>query len=126
MPELFGIDIAGLISDSMAGNLPDGVLTQKGAEGELDENNISAGRSRGSPTTHSFEGFYEDFETKDIDGTQVTEQHRKCVLIAGSIKPTTVPKSGDTITLEGVESPIVRVLGRDPAAATYIVQVQKG
>ncbi len=118
---LFGINVAKLIADNFRGQLNVGTLTviTHGAR-----TNSTSGRSQ-SPANSTFDGLLTNYKDEEVDGTLVEEGDRKVLIIAGTLNPVVIPKSKDRVTIEGVEFEIKRVM-RDPAAATYTLQVRGG
>ena len=99
MPDLFGLDIAGIVNQEIvgAGNVRTGTL-----------NRITPG-SRGatliggnSPTTtvHSFNGFVET-KTRRSGDSLVEEPMAMLSILGASVSPAAVPQVGDTATIDG-------------------------
>lgn len=118
MPNLFGIDIAGIIAQEIGPGVLDATLivVTPGTR----STNSTAGTN---PTTVSIsgKGFIEDYEDNQIDGTLVKKGDRRITLIANTFAGLPVPKSNDKIEIENATYTIQRVK-RDPAAATYTCQ----
>jgi len=128
MADLFGIDIAGEVADGF--ETAGGVFTaelSKVIEGERDPENLSAGRATVTKL-YGCKGFWEDYKTKEIDGTQVHAEDRKALILGGTLPTGIVPTKGDkiSITEAGVtELGYILRVERDPAAATYILYCGK-
>lgn len=124
MPNLFGLDIAALINTNI--QQAGGVLTAtllKVTHGTRDPLNPSAGRQR-IETSHTGNGFIEDYNEFQIDNTLVQRGDRRIILLGASISGSAIPEPNDQITIESVTYNIVNV-ERDPAAATYTCQCRK-
>lgn len=118
MPDLFGIDIAGIVADSIAsaGGVVAGTLTKITA-GTRTPGSLTAGTNPTS-TVHTFQGFIAKKTTR-ADVTLVSETMSVATILGASISPAVVPEVGDTILLEGVSWSLVQLLSRDPAEAVY-------
>lgn len=116
MPNLFGIDIAGIINSEIAGagGVLSGTLTRT-VPGTRTAGSLTAGTNP-TETTHSFKGFV---ETKaDRRPGQIGVQSMAVVTILGASLSVT-PEVNDTALLDGVTYTLVELLTRDPAAAVY-------
>lgn len=124
MPDLFGIDIKGLVADEFGGNLVAGTLT-KVTHGARAAGDLTAGRTQ---TTESvtFDGILQSFKTELIDGTNVQLGDRQVLIIVGTMSEEVEPEQGWSITIEGKTYTVVKLLERDPAGATYLVHVRGG
>ncbi|MFL6864123.1 MAG: hypothetical protein ACJ8DZ_14100 [Allosphingosinicella sp.] len=120
--ELFGIDIAGIVADSLGGGLPDVTITRE-TPGARDSSNLTGGPSRGKPLTFGCKGFWEDFNGTPPAGIQLEANDRKAILIGNTIPAGGAPLRNDAITVheEVGDSTlyVVQLLKRDPAAATF-------
>ena len=122
---LFGIDIAGLIDQEISPGLLSGTLTaiREGDRGA----DPTAGRTK-TTTTHTFRGFIAPYEEDRIDGSTIRRGDKRVTLIGDSISPREVPQRGDKISIGDVDQDqdlnVIELVGRDPAAAHYIVQVR--
>lgn len=122
MPNLFGLDIAGIVNDNLGSQLLDATLIQV-VEGTRSASDPTAGL----PTSNRnipCKGIIDEYLAREIDGTIVQTGDRKILLLGKSIKSgTVVPATGDKIKIEGV---VYRILDikRDPAAATYVCQAR--
>ncbi len=121
MPNLFGVDIAGEVNRGLGPGLLDATLTSV-TPGTRTGGSLTAGTNP-TTTTHTAKGFLEDYKDFQIDGTIVQRGDRICVLLGASINPAVVPTAGDRVNIESEDFNIVNV-GRDPAAATYTMQVR--
>ena len=123
MADLFGLDIAGLVADSIAaaGNLQDGALI-KFTQGARDANDPTA-EIPVTETSHVFQGFLEFREFRRPD-TLIPERTPVLTMLGGSISPAAVPAVNDAVELAGVRYQLTFLLTRDPAAAVYEFQVK--
>jgi hypothetical protein len=121
MPNLFGVDIAGIIHGAMSPGLLAATLhhTVPGVR----SGDLTAGTNP-TETSHSARGFIDDYKEHQFTGDLILIGDRKVLLIGNSITPAIVPEPGDFVTIESVRYKVVRV-DRDPAAATYTMQVRR-
>ena len=117
---IFGIDIAGIVAQTIAPGLLDVKITNY-ARGQRDPANISAGITS-TPSDHICKGFWKDFLPKDIDGDLILVDDRIAVLIGDTIPRGAIPTKGSAIKIEGQRLFVERILKRDPAAAVYTFQ----
>lgn len=115
MPDLFGLDVKGLVADALAGQLVPGTLVETVVGARTGD--VTAGRAQ-TAVNHSFEGVLDDYETDEVDGTTVQAGDRRVLVIAGSLVSPVVPQPNWNVTIEGQTYRVTRVL-RDPAAATW-------
>jgi hypothetical protein len=119
MPDLFGLDIAGLIGDALGGQLLPATITRK-TKGARDPAKPNAGLVPGPDLVRTAEGFWEDFTGTPPPTVQLELNDRKAVLIGASIPADVLPiVKDDAITIEGQTLYVVKLLNRDPAAAVY-------
>jgi hypothetical protein len=116
--ELFGVDIAGIIADNMAGQLF-AVTVTRYTDGDRDGDNLTGGRPRTPATVTGIDGFWEDFTRDPPPGVEVELGDRKAVLIGDSIPAGGHPKKNDQITIEGETLWMVQLISRDPVSAVY-------
>jgi hypothetical protein len=123
MPDLFGLDIAGIVADAIdqAGGLLDVTLTKK-TPGTRDPNDLTAG-THPTSTPYACEGVVSDYAARLIDSTLVATGDRRVVILGATLPPDIVPAPGDQVTIESLTYDVVRVT-RDPAAASYELQVR--
>lgn len=124
--ENYGVDIAGLVNEHLSPGLLPVTLKHWGAQsGTRTEGELSKPPSRAADSTHTARGMISDFDPNEFSSSQLLEAgDRKVLLVAESITPSTEPTSGDTVTIESKTYRVARVLKRDPAAATYVLQVR--
>jgi hypothetical protein len=123
VPDLFGLDIAGIVADSIdqAGGLLDVLLTKK-TPGVRDVNDPTAGTSP-IPAPYACQGVISDYNTRLIDGTLVKTGDRRILILGATLDAGIVPAPGDQVTIESQTFDVVRV-ARDPAAASYDCQAR--
>jgi len=122
MPDLFGIDIAGLVATAFSGNVVTGTLT-KITKGSRTPGSLAAGTQ---PTTssHTVQGFL-DNQTEERSGAGlVSREGQFIILFTNLIDPAALPEQGDEVTMEGVTYTVKEIVARDPAAATYTLEVE--
>ncbi len=124
MAELFGIDIAQVVADSIAdaGNLRPGTLN-KIEPGTRTGGNLTAGTNPTS-TAHTFQGFVET-KTPRREGTIVADPMSVVTILGATVSPAAVPEVNDTAVIDGVTWNLDKLLSRDPAEAVYEFQGSK-
>jgi hypothetical protein len=128
MPDIFGLDIAGIVNDSLeaAGGLVPAVLI-KVTPGVVDP---AARTSGAQPTTQELpcKGVIEDYTAYEVAQGLVQAGERRILLLARSIEGGAVPAPNDQIRIEDSTYRIGEgndAVKRDPAAATYICRSRK-
>ena len=121
MTELFGIDIAQIVWDSLrsAGGLVRGTLVHT-RRVEQDDGGYMRVVSE-----HEFEGVLDD-RVFLIDGTAAPVGQPVLTIVAKSLTPPVVPVANDTVRgFDGHTSSMIlaSLLARDPAGATYQFRV---
>jgi hypothetical protein len=119
--KLYGIDVSGIINKEIGGK----VLTDPAAHNAslrhftvgTRTGNLTGG-TKPTHTDHTCKGFIDSKTLKSFKGTLVSNGHVFIVLIGDSIAPAQVPVEEDQITIEA-KTYWIKVLDRDPAAATY-------
>jgi hypothetical protein len=119
--ELFGVDIAGLVADAMAGQLFPVTVTRYTA-GNRAPGNLTGGQPQTPATVTGIDGFWEDFTGDPPPGVTVELNDRKAVLIGDTIPAGGQPVRNDAITIEGQTLYAVKLINRDPASAVYVYQ----
>lgn len=122
MPKLFGKDIAGKMAGALGKHLLVATLISK-TPGTRTAGALSAGTTPDS-TQASARGIIDDYDSAQIDGTLIQKDDRRVLLLGGTISGGVVPKPGDQVTIENSTYNVIRV-ARDPAAATYTLQVRR-
>lgn len=129
--ELFasdGIDVAALVAEHLGPRVLPCVLIRPGATPARDTNNPTQAPQPGPSTNVPCRGFIEDFSTTSIDGTLIKAGDRKVTLLGNTINGgKTEPQAGinkDQVTVEGKTWAVHRIVSRDPAAATFVLQVR--
>jgi hypothetical protein len=124
---LFGVNISKLIKDNVGTGVLDATLT-KSTPGARTPGQLTGGTN---PTEASFacKGFIDTQAAKFMNGTLVRAGFKVVVLIGDTIDggdPASAPSPGDRILIEGTTYIIPEggTIDRDPAAATYICEVQ--
>lgn len=118
--KLYGIDVSGIIKKEVG----DKVLTDPAHAASLRHFTVGTrtgnltGGTEPTHTDHTCKGFIDTKNLKSFKGTLVTDGHVFIVLIGDSIAPAVVPVVEDQITIES-KTYWIKVLDRDPAAATY-------
>ena len=118
--KLFGIDIAGIVNDTISPGLLDLTLTVT-TPGTRTPGDLSGGTN---PTTVVSTGKGIKEPLTSIRPESIVQDAMAVILIIGdSLSPAAVPEEQDLVSIEGPDYTIIRV-ARDPAAATYTCQVK--
>lgn len=118
MAELFGLDIAEIVNDSItaAGGVRPGSLL-KTTPGTRTGGSLTGGTNPVT-TVHTFQGFSETKENRRTG--QVGAMSLGIVTILGkSVLPFAVPEVNDVATIDGVDWTLLELMSRDPAEAVY-------
>ena len=121
MPKLFGIDIAGIIAKEIGPGLVDATIHRQ-TQSDRDPSDPGAGLpvTEDDITCKEVLAF---FDIKEIDGTLVQEDDRLVIVIVGTMSEEVEPLPTWGVTIEDKRYTVIRVR-RDPAAATYSLQVR--
>jgi len=121
--KLFGVDISGLIKENIGPGVLDATLIVY-TTGTRSPTQPTGGTN---PTTvsHACKGFIDSQNKKDLSGTLAADGSKIVVLIGDTINGgNTAPTTADRVTIEGTTYTIEKI-DRDPAAATYTMQVRE-
>jgi len=118
---LFGVDISGIIKQSMAAGLLPLTLIKEipGARGAA----LTDGQAI-SEKKYPCRGFIDEYKLSQIDGTTVQRGDKKILIIGDTLPAGVVPQANDRIIAEGATYVIPGVPERDPAIATYVCQAR--
>ena len=126
--KIAGLDLAKIIDDAWVsaggtsdlGGQPNATLLSvtPGSGTDADPNELTP-----TGTSHTARGFIDDYDDNKIDGTIIRKADRMVFLFGASITPSVAPKTNDRITIEGDTYSVERV-ARDPAGASYVLQVR--
>ena len=122
MPDLFGLDIAGIINTEIAnaGGVRSGTLTKE-TPGTRTPGDLAGGTNPTS-VAYTFNGFVEQKATAG----DLTQMSMAVVTILGaSVTPTAVPEVNDRVLIDGITWELVELLSRDPAAAVYEFRAER-
>lgn len=126
MPNLFGLNIAGIVNDaiSSAGGVLPGTLTKVTA-GTRTPGDIAAGTNP-TTVTHPMRGFVDQRTKQRVGGTLAATGGRFISILGASLPEGVEPDPGDGVWLDGETKTfrIVEIVERDPAAALYTVRVE--
>lgn len=119
MPDIFGLDLAGILLDNLGDSVFDQVLTKS-----VKTNDPADSTKRITvETTYPHKGFIDAYDDKWVNGTTVKVTDRKIVILGASLPAGVEPEPGDKILAEGTSWTIVKEgVKRDPAGATYECQ----
>jgi len=122
----YGVDIAGLVDEHLSPGMLPLVIKHQGAQTEeRPAGQLTKPPERPADTSHSGRGMISDFQPSEFASSQLLEAgDRKVLVIVESLKPPVEPGTGDTVQIEGRTYRVARLLKRDPAAATYTLQVR--
>lgn len=118
--KLAGIDVSGIIAKEIGDKVltsPEHAATLKHFTIGTRTGNLTGGTNP-TDTDHTCKGFIDSKTLKSFKGTLVEAGHVFIVLIGDSISPAVVPVVNDQVTIES-KTYWIKVLDRDPAAATY-------
>lgn len=123
MPDLFGLDIAGLVADGIsgAGGLVPGTITTQ-VTAPRDPLDPTAERAK-TPQVSTFDGFVERLTSTRRSGSSVFEAGEYVSILGATLEPAMVPAPGDVIVIEETTYTVEAVADRDPAAALYVLKV---
>lgn len=121
MPKLFGIDIAGIVAKEIGPGLVDATIHRM-TWSDRDPADPGAGLAIVEDDI-SCKGVLSFFDIREIDGTLVEANDRLVIIIVGTMSEEVEPVPQWAVTIEDKRYNIVRVR-RDPAAATYSLQVR--
>lgn len=119
MPDLFGLDIAGIVASSIgaAGDVRPGTLVHKVA-GTRGAGTDVLGGTNPTTTNHTFRGFVETRTPRRAES--LVENPIAVVSILGAtLEPAVKPDVGDVATIDGEVYTLVELLNADPARALY-------
>jgi len=119
MPDIFGIDLAGIIGNVLGPLLFDQTLTKVTS---IRDPNDSTKRIE-TKVSHPCRGFIDEYEDTFVDGVLVKIKDHKIVILGATLPVGIVPEPTDQIFAEGQTFTIVAEgVVRDPAGATYECQ----
>jgi len=122
MPDLFGVDIQGILKDAIGDGFPL-ITLRKVSTGDRSTANPSQGRTI-TKTPYQARGILASYADRQIDGTIVKTGDRNVLIVAGTLPDNIEPKPQDEIVAETATWKVINV-SRDPAAATYSCQVRE-
>ncbi len=122
-----GVDVAALVNEHISPSLLVATITMGAAAGARPSGELTKGPAKGSDASYIGRGFIGDFTPNEFKSfATLVAGDRKVVVVIESFTPALPrdPGNGDTVQLEGTTYRIERVLRRDPAAATFVLQVR--
>lgn len=122
-----GVDVAGLVAEHLGPRLLPAQLIKPGPPGGRDPANPTRVLPPGPPTEHGCRGFTEKFSDYSVAQGLVLASDRKVTILGGTLPRGVVPVAGqgqDRIRIEGKVWNVHRIIERDPAAATYVLQAR--
>lgn len=124
MAKIFGVNLSDLIRKHIAPGVFDATLV-KVATGTRTPGALTAGTNPTS-TSYPCRGFIDSQRVRFVNGSLVRNGMKVVVLVGDTISGGTVaPELGDRIIIEGTTYVIPEdgTIDRDPAAATYTIEV---
>ena len=116
MPELFGVDIAGIVNDTVGSGLLPATLHHV-TQGERGSD-VTAGRSQ-SITDYQTTGVIGSYNERFVDGSNIRSGDRRITLMG---EPLPVePQPGDRVNIEELTFTVVSVR-QDASRATFVIQ----
>ena len=122
MPNLFGIDIQGILANALAatGGLVSGTLTHyEEAERDPDDPTL---QTAPTSTEHTIQGFVNVAHRERLRGQEAVLYQRNeqiATIVGGSIVPFVEPAKGDVVTFDGKSYTLGDLRSSDPAQAVY-------
>lgn len=124
--EVDGVDVPALVAEHLGPRVLPCVLWKPGAK-DVRPANPTQAPAKAAAVPYTCRGFISDFSEGSIDGNIIKAGDRKVLLLGGTIEGGVEPEGGpdkDQVEVEGRRWNIHRVIARDPAAATYTLQVR--
>lgn len=118
--KIFNVNFSGIVNTAIAPGLLDATLTKYTA-GSYNDDDLSAGPTLTS-ASYTAKGIVENYDISQIDGTVVKVGDKKALIM--KISSDAVPEPQDKLTIEGGTYDVVRIEDRDPAGATFTLQVR--
>ena len=118
MPDLFGLDIAGIVNNALtsAGGLVSGTLTSY-TPGTRSVNRT--GGTNPTSTSHTFQGFVEVQDGRQTEAVVSPATEVFVNIMGASVDPVAVPKVNDQVTIDGSTYTLTKLASLDPAEALY-------
>ena len=122
MPNLFGVDIQGILANALAatGGLVAGTLTHyEEAERDPDDPTL---QTVPDATEHAIQGFVSVVHRERLRGQEAVLYQRNeqiATIVGGSIVPFVEPATGDMVTFDGKSYTLGDLRSSDPAQAIY-------
>lgn len=122
MPDLFGIDLASIVSDAVAaaGDVLPAVLHKRVAGVRVPEDPTTG--TQPSYVAYPCRGVVTSWIVRDVEGTTVREGIREVLLLASGLAVDPAP--GDRVVIEGLTLDVGPDIDRDPARATFTVRAK--
>lgn len=121
------LDVAALVAEHLGPRVLGVTLHKPSGAATRDPDNPTLVNEAGSFANYPARGWIEDFSLPSVDDVLIKIGDRKVTILGGTLPVGIEPEGGpdkDQITVEHVRWSIQRVLSRDPAGATYILQVR--
>jgi len=118
MPDLFGLNIAKIVNDSLtsAGGLVAGTLTSY-TPGTRSTNKTEG--TNPTSTTHTFQGFVETQDGRQAEAVVSPTEDLFVSIMGASVSPAVAPKINDQVTIDGSTYTLLKLASLDPAEALY-------
>jgi hypothetical protein len=120
VPDIFGIDIAGIVADATDGQLLTATVVVR-TDTARNPASLTSGQGK-QDTPYQCQGLWTDFTTREQDTDMVEVGDRKALLIGNTLPPGIDTDDIHSITMDGATLYVVRLLASDPARATYTFQ----
>tara|TARA_R110000796_G_scaffold242033_2_gene363955 strand:- start:465 stop:845 length:381 start_codon:yes stop_codon:yes gene_type:complete len=118
----FGVDIAAEILKGLGPGIPQATLLSRSL-GAVNAADLTAGRPI-VETAYACLAFIDAYDTKRFGSSVIQEGTRVVLIIGDSLPAGVIPQDEDRITLEGTTFHITGQIQRDPAAATYVMEIR--
>jgi hypothetical protein len=115
-PDIFGVDLAGIVGDALGPLVFDQTLIVVTSSRDP----LDSTKTIKVETFHPCKGFIDVFSDRVIDGTNIKYFDRNIAILGATLPQSVVPNSGDKIIAEGKTFTITDGgVRRDPAGAIY-------
>ena len=125
MTELFGINIAALVDQSIqsAGGLKTGTLI-RATPGTRTAGNLTGGNNPTS-TSYTVRGFVENKTERRRAGDLATVGGEQISILGNSLPGDVEPRANDQVIFEGLTYTVTAITERDPARALFVLAVTR-
>lgn len=123
MPDLFGVDIAGIVNSALSKGLLDLTLIVI-TKPAVDPNDPTAAPTS-VPVNHIGKGVISDYSDFHRRNTAIQDGDREVMIVAKSLVPAVRPAVGNKLTIDGSTYYITGPVKIDAAEARYLCHVRR-